>query len=114
MKTISQTNKDKGFSTFLSFPFWDSVFVKITESLVSVKVWGLISITTLSSIFLVKGYISGGDWVTINSSVYGIIYGMREIFKMSRIKVFEDKVKESGTTDWKEIGEEARNMGLMR
>jgi hypothetical protein len=33
---------------------------------------------------------------------------------MSRIKVFEDKVQESGTTDWEEIGEEARNMGLMR
>jgi len=111
--------KTNGFNMFLSYSFWDSVFVKVTESLISVKVWGLVAITTLSSVFLVKGYINGDNWVMINSSVYGIIYGMREIFKMSRIKIFEESIKDKkenkeGDDDWVEVGNEVRKVGLTR
>lgn len=101
-------------SRFFSFKFWDAALVKIVESLISVKVWGLIAITVLSSMFLVKGYLDGGNWVAINGTIYGIIYGMREIFKISRIKVFDEAVKKSNASTWQEVNEKAAEKGMMR
>lgn len=69
----------------ISFTFWDNVGIKLVETLTSVKLWGLVSMTTLSSMFLVQGLIDGGQWVTVNGTIYGLIFGMREAFKISQI-----------------------------
>lgn len=95
----------KWSSTLFSRQFWDSVGVKIVESLISVKVWGLIAITTISSIFLYHDYIGGGDWVTVNGTVYGVIYGMREVFKITRIKTIEEMYRSGNgnAPSWEEV-----------
>ena len=70
---------------FFTFDFWDSVFVKISTTLTSVKVWGLIAVTWISTWLLLHGYLDGGNWTTTITAVYATIYGMREIFKISKL-----------------------------
>ena len=54
---------------FFTRNFWDSVAVKLVTIFVSVKVWGLLAITSISTWLLVNGYIEGGHWVTINDTI---------------------------------------------
>lgn len=80
---------------FFSRKFLDNVLIKIVASLLSVKVWGLVAITTLASLFLVNGYISGSDWVTVISAVYGVIYAVREVFKTDNISNLYYRIRNS-------------------
>jgi TctA family transporter len=58
-------------------------FEKLFFTVISVKVWGLIAGTTISTILLFRGYLTGGQWATFNTTVWGLIFGMKEIFKIS-------------------------------
>lgn len=80
------TLEQKYKTVIFSLAFWDRIFVKIVETLVSVKVWGLIGTMLASSYMLANGHITGDNWTTINSTVFGIIYAMREQFKISRLR----------------------------
>lgn len=68
--------------------FWDGVATKLVATFISVKVWGLFVTWTLSSIFLYNNFITGTDWVTINSAVTSVIYGTREIFKIASVRQY--------------------------
>ena len=63
--------------------FWTSWFSKLLFTLISVKVWGLVAGTSVSTILLYKGMISGGDWITFNTTVWALIYGMKEVFRIA-------------------------------
>lgn len=84
-------------STFFSKKFWDGVFVKLIETCISVKVWGLVSVMVVATWLLINKFIDGSNWTTVVTGTFGIIYGMREIFKISRIKelVSKDVVEKS-------------------
>ena len=75
---------------FFTKDFWDSVGVKLVATFISVKVWALLFTWVASSVFLVKHYIAGGEWVTINGTITSIVMGMREIFKIASIKQYMD------------------------
>ena len=95
-KNVTPNIKVKNFySRFFSKEFWDDVFTKLVATMISVKVWGLITVTIISTWLLINGYIDGGNWTTVMTGVFGIIYGMREIFKISKIKelIDEDKIE---------------------
>ena len=68
-----------------SLTFWDNIGVKIVETITSIKVLGLATMTSLSTYLLVHGHIDGGQWTTTNTAIYGLIFGMREAFKLSQI-----------------------------
>jgi len=76
---------------FFTKNFWDSVAVKVVATSISVKVWILIVCWVTSTTLLVKGFISGGEWTTINGSVTSVVAGMRELYKIANSKVIEDK-----------------------
>ena len=82
---------------FFTSKFWDGVAVKIVETLVSVKVWGLIAITVLPTWLLVHNFISGGQWAGVVSSVYATIFAVREIYKVGTIMGSDDKTDDQGT-----------------
>lgn len=75
----------------LTLDFWDEVAVKLVATFISVKVWALIVTWILSSYFLCKGLLKGGDWVTINGTVTSVVMGMREIFKIASVRQYLDK-----------------------
>lgn len=78
---------------FFSKEFWNACAVKLTTTLLSVKVWGLFICFTVPTILLVQGHIESSDWVKGFTVVPSVIYGMREIFKISAIW---DHIKQKG------------------
>lgn len=74
----------------------DGIFIrkwlsKLLFTLISVKVWGLAASIGISTYLLClhqgggeKGIgISGAQWVTFNTTVWALIFGMKEIFRIS-------------------------------
>ena len=74
--------------------FWLKWFSKLMFTLISVKLWGLIACTWVSTYLLVchemivvgnQSYemgINGTQWVTFNTTIWGLIFGMKEIFRV--------------------------------
>ena len=71
---------------FITAAFWDGVCTKLVETFISVKVWGLIAITSISTWLLLNAYIAGGEWVTVNTCVYATVFGVREVYKISKVR----------------------------
>ena len=69
-----------------TFVFWDGIATKIVESITSVKVWGLAAVTIVGTWLLINNFITGTNWATAITGVYGVIFGMREVFKISKVQ----------------------------
>lgn len=75
---------------FLTADFWDSVFVKLVATFISVKVWALFSILTIPTVLLSKGLIDGGEWTTTVTTCFATIIGVREIYKIASVRQYSD------------------------
>jgi TctA family transporter len=87
--------------------FWQSWFAKLLFTFISVKVWGLVAATWVSTylllihdkitvhenanIGLLETGINGSQWVTFNTTVWALIFGMKEIFRITEKKDKEQK-----------------------
>ena len=96
--------------------FWLKWFSKLMFTLISVKLWGLIACTWVSTYLLVchemivvgdQSYemgINGTQWVTFNTTIWGLIFGMKEIFRVMDKKDQNDqKIIEEDNKTKKEI-----------
>jgi hypothetical protein len=78
--------------------FWPKWFGKLLFTLISVKVWGLVAGTIVSTWLLmlhmhhkpvivgetvIEYGINGAQWVTFNTTIWALIFGMKEIFRIS-------------------------------
>lgn len=64
--------------------FWPSWGAKLLFTLISVKFWGLVTSISVTTWLLVHDkLISGGEWVTFNTTVWGLIFGMKEVFRIA-------------------------------
>lgn len=88
--------------------FWQSWFSKLLFTLISVKVWGLVAATWVSTYLLLihdkvivfenvesgilESGINGTQWVTFNTTVWALIFGMKEIFRITEKKEKEGMV----------------------
>lgn len=75
--------------------FWAAWFSKLLFTLISVKVWGLVAGTWISTYLLLNQEViqlgdktfelsfSGAQWLTFNSTVWALIFGMKEVFRIS-------------------------------
>ncbi|KOH46076.1 hypothetical protein [Sunxiuqinia dokdonensis] len=93
MNSKSNINQDE-FYTITQKEFWLKWFSKFMFTLISVKVWGLIACTWVSTYLLLchemvsvgdQVYelgITGAQWVTFNTTIWGLIFGMKEIFRV--------------------------------
>ncbi len=80
---MSKKNKyyhvgEKGF-----FPAWVS---KLLFTLISVKFWGLVSSIAISTHLLMIQKIEAQQWVVFNTTIWGLIFGMKEVFRISQDK----------------------------
>lgn len=76
--------------------FWPKWFSKLFYSLISVKVWGLVAGTWVSTYLLLNetdaGFsISGAQWLTFNTTIWALIFGMKEIFRISEKRDLAEK-----------------------
>ena len=69
------------------------VFIKIMEALISVKVWGLVFCGGMSTYLLINKFITGDNWVMVNTGIFATIYAVREIFSTTTIQDIYSKVK---------------------
>lgn len=91
-----QENKD--FYLLGESGFWRKFFSKLLFTLISVKVWGLVASTVVSTWLLLihntnepyqfgenvfERGINGAQWVTFNTTIWALIFGMKEIFRIS-------------------------------
>ncbi len=63
--------------------FWLKWISKFLFTLISVKVWGLLSGMLISTLLVYKNHMSGGQWVTFNTTIWALIYGMKEVFRIA-------------------------------
>ena len=101
--------------------FWQKWFSKLFYTLISVKVWGLIAGTIVSTWLLmvhlnhepviiggrfIEYGINGAQWVTFNTTIWALIFGMKEIFRISEQHDFaeQENLKENLNTKLKIAG----------
>lgn len=63
--------------------FWPNWFSKLLFTLISVKVWGLVACTWVSTFLLMQEHIDKGQWLTFNTTIWALIFGMKEIFRIA-------------------------------
>lgn len=78
--------------------FWPTWLAKLLFTLISVKLWGLIASISISTWLLLRHYecqpviygntiidfgINGSQWVSFNTAIWALIFGMKEIFRIS-------------------------------
>ena len=111
MNTKSNINQEE-FYTIIQKEFWLKWVSKLMFTLISVKLWGLIAGTWVSTYLLVchemvqvgdQAYelgISGAQWVTFNTTIWALIFGMKEIFRVMENKDRNDAkiIKEDNET----------------
>ena len=86
--------------------FWPTWAAKLMFTLISVKIWGLVAGTAISTWLLMinlhnqpvvtggKVYefgINGAQWLTFNTTIWALIFGMKEIFRISESRDEADK-----------------------
>lgn len=62
------------------------VLMKIIDNLLSVKVWVIIGVLSLSAKMVYDGQLTGGEFTTLNTTLTAIAVGMREVFKVNKIR----------------------------
>jgi hypothetical protein len=90
--------RKKDFSLIGEPDFWSRFFSKFLFTLISVKVWGLVASIAISTYLLLlhnanapyqvgdnvfERGINGAQWVTFNTTIWALIFGMKEIFRIS-------------------------------
>jgi len=90
--------RKKNFSIIGEPDFWSRFWSKFLFTLISVKVWGLIASMVVSTYLLIlhcknvpvqvgdklfEWGIDGTQWVTFNTTIWALIFGMKEIFRIS-------------------------------
>jgi hypothetical protein len=81
--------------------FASSFFAKFLYQMISVKVWGLVAGTIISTWLATKNFprnlitdtgvltnvempiINGAQWTTFNTTIWALIFGMKEVFKVA-------------------------------
>ncbi len=82
--------------------FWQKWISKFLFTIISVKVWGLVAATWVSTYLLLihnklviteglddgilSSGISGAQWLTFNTTIWALIFGMKEIFRITEKK----------------------------
>ncbi len=89
----SNINPDE-YYTITQKEFWLKWVSKLLFTLISVKLWGLVACTWVSTYLLLyhklvvigeNSYnigINGAQWITFNTTIWGLIFGMKEIFRV--------------------------------
>lgn len=81
---------EKNEKVYIGDGFFERWFSKFLFTIISVKVWGLVAATVVSTYLLIHCKIDRGDWLTFNTTIWALIFGMKEVFKISENK---DKVE---------------------
>jgi len=81
--------------------FASAFFAKLLYQLISVKVWGIVAGTAISTVLALKNFprtiisdtgtlmnvnmplLSGAQWTTFNTTIWALIFGMKEVFKVA-------------------------------
>lgn len=66
--------------------FWGCWGAKLLFTLISVKFWGLAVSIWVSTVLLWNNLITSEQWVVFNTTLWGLIFGMKEVFRIAQGK----------------------------
>lgn len=93
--------QEKEFYTLGEQGFWNKFLSKFLFSIISVKVWGLVTSMGISTWLLLihnnnvpyeigenvfERGINGAQWVTFNTTIWALIFGMKEVYRITERK----------------------------
>jgi len=83
-----ETNSNTEYYLLGEEKFWKKWLSKFLFTLISVKLWGLIACTWVSTYLLLRPpedglTIDGTQWLTFNTTIWALIFGMKEIFRIT-------------------------------
>ncbi len=78
---------------YIGDDFFSRWLSKFLFTIISVKVWGLVGATVVSTQLLLSSKISNEHWLTFNTTIWALIFGMKEIFKISENRDISEKEK---------------------
>ncbi len=84
---------EKNEKVYIGDSFFERWFSKFLFTIISVKVWGLAVAIVISTMLLNSGKIDNSDWLTFNTTIWALIFGMKEVFKISENKDMAEKEK---------------------
>ena len=66
--------------------FKQDIVVKLVQNLLSVKVWIIFSVLTISTTLVLLKLMDASIWGATNGGIVSTVCAMREIFKIEKIK----------------------------
>lgn len=82
-----EENQEKNDELFIGDKgFWGCWGAKLLFTLISIKFWGLAASIWISTILLRGDFITNEQWVVFNTTLWGLIFGMKEVFRISQGK----------------------------
>ena len=84
---------EKNEKVYIGDGFFERWFSKFLFTIISVKVWGLAVAIIISTWLLNTEKIDNSDWLTFNTTIWALIFGMKEVFKISENKDIAEKEK---------------------
>ncbi len=81
--------------------FWGAWLSKIMFTLISVKVWCLAASIVVSTMLLINNHVTGAQWLTFNTTIWALILGMKEVFRIAegRDKADSEILAQKGEQD---------------
>ena len=73
--------------------FWKLAGEKFIENILSVKVWVIFALVFITTIMVWTGKMNGDVFAAVNGGVISTVFGLREAFKVAKVKVTKDPDK---------------------
>lgn len=70
--------------------FWVNTGKKIIETIISVKVLTIVTVLSISTKLVLLKLMTGGEWGAVNGGIIATIFGLREGFKITKVKSNDD------------------------
>jgi len=84
---MEENNQEQNDELFVGDKgFWGCWGAKLLFTLISVKFWGLAASIWISTSLLRDDHITNEQWMVFNTTLWGLIFGMKEVFRISQGK----------------------------
>ena len=96
--------------------WWNNVFQKTIETIISVKVLTIAAVLTISTCMVYAGKMDGSTFAQLNGALISTVYALREGFKIMSVKEYQKQGrderprKDEKTIDYENKAEERKMM----
>jgi hypothetical protein len=86
LEPIIENGNEEVVNGISQHTFWHLAARKLAENFLSVKVWTIFVLMYISAWLCFDGKMTGAEFATLNAGVISTVYGLREAFKVEKIR----------------------------